>query len=123
MAATSGSTRTMRRTGAEPASSVGSPSNSEANWPLQAERGLEVVDLVLGFPGEAVVLAAEVAVGGGLAVAGAQRVVRVAQLEVAHEGRRAQVEHRAHRVGDLLRIGLLGAEGLDHDRDRVGDAD
>ena len=61
--------------------------------------------------------AAEVAVGGGLAED------RPVQVEVAAEGARAEVELVLDQPRDLGVGELAGAEGLDHQRDRLGDAD
>src|SRR5262249_37173832 len=79
---------------------------------LAQERGL-----VGALPGEVVVLAAEVAVGGGLLVD------RAVELQRLAEGAGAQVEVLVDELLDLPAADLLGAEGLDHDRDRVRDAD
>src|SRR5690349_2856925 len=69
------------------------------------------------LPREVVVLAPEVAVRGGLLVD------RPVQLELLAEGAGAQVEVFADELGDPRAADLLGAERLDHDRDRVRDAD
>src|SRR5262245_30509501 len=105
MAGTSGSTRTT--------SGVieGGPE------PLDAERALQVTDAGGVLPGEVLVLTTEVTVGGGLLVD------RPAQLEVADDGGRAEVEHVAHGVADLGGVDLLAPEGLDEHRHRLGDAD
>src|SRR3954463_9671251 len=68
------------------------------------------VDLVRLLPGELVVLAAEVAVGGGLLVD------RPVKLELLAERARTEVEGLVDGVEDLRLLDLLGAEGLDHHR-------
>src|SRR3979409_1202392 len=73
--------------------------------------------LVGALPREVVVLAAEVPVGSGLLVDRAVQVQRLA------EGAGAQVEVLVDEREDLPAADLLGAEGLDHDRDGMGDAD
>src|SRR4051812_29687487 len=73
--------------------------------------------LVRLLPREVVVVAAEMAVRSGLLVD------RAVQLEVVAEGARAQVEELVDERGDAAAADLLGAEGLDHHRDRVRDAD
>src|SRR5207248_10746549 len=83
-------------------------------------RGLtELVGLVDPLPGEVVVVAAEVAVGGGL------RVDRPAEVEVAEDRGRAPVEVPGNERLDLRRrhAGRLGVEGIDEDRERPRDAD
>ena len=57
------------------------------------------------------------AVGRSLLVDG------TAQVEITGDGGGAQVERLTHRTGDLLGIDDLGAEGLDHEGHRMGDAD
>ena len=79
--------------------------------------GAQRVGLVGALPREVVVLAAEVAVGGGLLVD------RAVQLEVLAEGARAQVEVLVDELGDLRAADLLGPERLDIHRHRVRDAD
>src|ERR1700722_6426083 len=83
----------------------------------QTGLGAKLVRLVGALPGEGVAGAAEVAVGGG------RLVHRAAQLEVAQDRARAQVEVLLHQLGDGLGGDLLGAEGLDQQRERAGDAD
>src|SRR5919198_858755 len=81
-------------------------------------RGLaQRLGLVGALPREVVVLAAEVAVGGGLLVD------RAVKLEVLPERTRAQVEVPLDQGLDLGAPDLLGPERLDHDRHRVRDAD
>src|ERR671931_765529 len=81
-------------------------------------RGLaQRLGLVGALPREVVVLAAEVAVGGGLLVD------RAVELEVLPERARAQVEVLFDQGLDLGAPDLLGPERLDHDRHRVCDAD
>src|SRR5215217_9003342 len=66
--------------------------------------------LVGALPGEVRVLAAEVAVGGGLLVD------RAVQVQVVAEGARPQVEVLVDELGDLRAADLLRAERLDHHR-------
>src|SRR3954454_1358781 len=82
----------------------------------EAECPLDVVELAGALPGELLLRAPEVAVGGRALVD------RLAQVEVADDRRWTQVEHLLHRLADLDRVDGLGAEGLDHDRDGTGDA-
>ena len=76
------------------------------------------VGAVGALPGEVVVVAAEVAVGGGLLV---DRPVQVQLACGTMPGRRSKCS--CDQLRDLGVGILLGAEGLDHQRDRVGDAD
>src|SRR4029453_6699415 len=69
------------------------------------------------LPGELGLGAAEVAVGGG------PLVDRPAEVEVADDRRRAQVEELGQQLAELLGVDLLGAEGVDEHAHRVGDAD
>src|SRR5690606_25297792 len=122
----SGRTRTTMPAGAGAGSGVGSGSSppkrvgssvlSGCGAGLETERRLHVVDPVRVLPGELAVDAGapEVPVGRGLAVD------RPAQVEVAQDGAGAEVEHLAHGFLDAGRVDVLGAEGLDHDRHRVG---
>src|SRR5436190_16286659 len=84
---------------------------------LQVQRRLEVVELVGDLPGELLVAAAEVTVGGGALVDGP------AQVEVADDGGRAEVENLLHALRDLGGVDRLGAERLHHHRDGPGHAD
>ena len=77
----------------------------------------ERIGLVGALPREVVVVAAEVAVGGGL------RVDRAAQVEVADDRGRPEVEVVADELLDLRAGIALGAEAVDLERDRVRDAD
>src|SRR3954447_8268719 len=63
-----------------------------------AEGGLEVGQAMGPFPGELLVGPAEVPVGGGAAVD------RLAQVEVADDGGRPQVEHLADGLLDGQRV-------------------
>src|SRR6202020_2351170 len=83
----------------------------------QTGLGAKLVRLVGALPGEGVAGAAEVAVGGG------RLVHRAAQLEAAPDRARAQVEVLLHRLGEGMGGDLLGAEGLDQQRELAGDAD
>src|SRR5947209_1266102 len=76
--------------------------------PLKAEGALDVVELGRALPGELLLRAPEVAVGGGAPVDG------LAQVEVADDGRRAKVEDVLDGGGDLRRVDGLGAERLHH---------
>src|SRR5206468_7845878 len=82
-----------------------------------AQRLLEVGQAIEPLPGELLVRPAEVAVGGGAAVD------RLAQVEVANDGGRPQVEHLANRLLDGQRVNRRRAERLDHDRHRLGHPD
>src|SRR4029078_12674506 len=73
--------------------------------------------LVGALPREVVVVAPEVGGGRGLLKD------RAVQPQVLAEGPGAQVEVRVDELRDLGHADLLGAEGLDHDRDRVGPPD
>src|SRR5437764_869652 len=83
----------------------------------EAEGALDVVELGGALPGELLLRAPEMAVGGRALVD------RLAQVEVADDRCRTQVEHVLDRCTDLGRVDGLGAERLDHDRNRPGDAD
>src|SRR5204862_7642020 len=91
------------------------PSGSRSR--LRAEPGgrLQRGGLVGALPREVVVVAAEVAVGGGLLVD------RAVQLELLAEGARPQIEVLVDELGDLRAADLLGAERLDHHADGVRD--
>ena len=73
--------------------------------------------MIRALPREALLLAAEVPVGRGGAVD------RASQVEVAQDRGRAQVEVLAHERGDGIRVDLVGAERLDVEAHRGGDAD
>src|SRR5512133_1102278 len=73
--------------------------------------------LVGALPGEVVVVAAEVPVGGGLLID------RAVQVQGVAEGAGAQVEVLVDEPLDLPAADLVGPEGLDHDRHRMRDAD
>src|SRR5690606_8894570 len=68
-------------------------------------------------PGQIQVVAAEVAVSGGLAVNGP------AQVQVTDDRAGAQIEVFRDQAGDLLIRNYTGAEGLHIDAQRMGDAD
>src|SRR5689334_5587488 len=106
MAATSGTTRTTR--GAGPAANCVA---LDRPGPSEPELAPEVVEPGGVLPGEFLVLAAEVAVGGGSPVDG------TAQVEGFDDGRRAEVEDLVDGRLDPRRIDGLGAEGLHHDGD------
>src|SRR4029077_6421751 len=83
----------------------------------RSRRRLKRLSPIRPLPGKGIPFAAEVPVGGRLAED------LWVQGEVAAEGTRAEVELRFDQAGDL-RVGQgAGAEGLDHQRDRAGDAD
>src|SRR5436309_9674381 len=84
---------------------------------LEAEGALDVVEFGGALPGELLLRAPEVAVGGGALVDG------LAQVEVADDRGRTQVEDVLHRGTDLGGVDGLGAEGLDHHRHAPADAD
>src|SRR6266496_5157823 len=69
------------------------------------------------LPGEVRLLAAEVAVGGGL------RVDRAEQVKVPDDRRGAEIEDLEHRVLDAVGRHPLGAEALDEQPDRLRLAD
>lgn len=73
--------------------------------------------LVGALPAEVVVVATEMPVGCRLGVD------RPAQVEVAQDRGRPQVEVLAHEFLDLRDRELLGAERIHRDRDRMSDAD
>src|SRR5215468_8563449 len=78
----------------------------------ETRRRAEGGGLVGVLPGEARFVTAEVAVGGGLPVDGP------AQVQLLHQGGRPQVEMVADQAGDRGPVDLLGAEGLDQQRQR-----
>src|ERR1700710_1260324 len=81
---------------------------------LPAGGGLQGLGAVGALPGELGLLAAEVAVGGGLLED------RAVEVEVLAEGAGAHVELGLDQLGDG-RVGqLAGAEGLGHQRNRAG---
>src|SRR5581483_3386544 len=73
----------------------------------QSGGGAEGIGLIGPLPGEVVVVATEVAVGGGLLVD------RPVELEVLAERTGPQVEVLAHELEDPGPADLLGAERLD----------
>ena len=75
------------------------------------------VDAVGVLPADAELLAAHVAVGGELAID------RTGQLEVADDGRRAQVKHLLHGRGDLRVRHGARALRVDEHAHRFGHAD
>src|SRR4051794_29216568 len=79
--------------------------------------GSEVGGAVGALPGEVAVGTAEVAVCSGVAED------RPAQIEPLDDRRGTEVEVLAQQVGQLLRVDLRRTERLDHQRDRVRDAD
>src|SRR3954469_25323909 len=83
----------------------------------EAGRGTQRIRLVGALPREVAFVAAEVAVGGGL------RVDRPAQVEVAEDRGRAEVEVLAHELVDTRYRDPLRAERLDEHRHRMRDAD
>src|SRR4051794_35310066 len=76
---------------------------------LDAQRRLQVVELVGDLPGELLVAVAKVTVGGGALVD------RPAQIEVADDRRWAEVEDILDGELDLGRVDGLGPERLHHD--------
>src|SRR5687768_10552946 len=100
---------------------LGSTTTTEANVVTarrRSDRGLEVLDAVRALPREVRLFAPEVAVRGSLLVD------RPAEVEVADDRGRPEVEHLADGLLDLRRVHVaLGAVRLDLDRDRMRDAD
>src|SRR6266508_3849189 len=92
-------------------------SSGSTRTTLETEGALEVVNPARLLPAELLLAAPEVPVGGGALVD------RPAQVEVTDDRGRAQVEHLAYGVHDLLGGDGLGAEGFDEQRHRMGDAD
>ena len=93
-----------------PGRSCGARRRPGSGRTAEAGGSAERVGLVGLLPGEVAVVAAEVAVRGGL------RVDRAAQVEVAHDRGRAQVEVLADELLDPRDGTLLGAEALDEHR-------
>ena len=95
------------------------PMRSEGRSARSSQAGLaaQQLGLVGALPGEVVVAAPEVAVGGRLAVDGPP------QVEVADDGRRAQVEVRPDELLDDVQLDLLRALAVDHDGGGMRDAD
>src|SRR5438132_4107670 len=85
--------------------------------PLQAQLALEVVQPSGVLPAELLLVAAKVSVGRRPPVNG------TAQVEVADDRGRPEVEHIVDCLPDLGRINRLGPEGLDHDRDGTSHTD
>src|SRR5436309_1592327 len=79
------------------------------------ERAAKVLGAVELLPREA--LAAEMPVGGGLLVDG------TAKVEVADDGGGSEVEEFPHGRQDPGRVGPLGPERIDVERDGMRDAD
>ena len=78
---------------------------------------LELVRAVRCLPREVRVLAAEVAIGCGLLVD------RTTELEVADDGARTKVENLLDSACEHLIVHRAGTEGIDHDGERLGNAD
>src|SRR6476659_8393289 len=90
---------------------------SDSRW-LRETGGLaKRVGLVGALPREVAVVAAEVAVRGGL------RVDRAPKVEVAEDRGRSQVEVVVHEILDLRDRDRLGPERLDENRHRLRDPD
>ena len=81
------------------------------------KKAFSVVHAVQAFPGEVRIVAAEVAVRGGLGVD------RALEVQGVDDGARAQVEDLGDRGADPGRIHGLGAEGFHVGADRTGLAD
>src|SRR5687768_11458193 len=90
---------------------------AKAGHYLEARRLAKRVGAVCPLPREALFGAPEVSEGGGLSVN------RPPQIEIVDDAFRRQLEVFAHEVGHLRVGDFPGAEGFDHDRDRIGDAD
>src|SRR5215210_4636185 len=97
----------------------GNSGSGDAGLLRLAETGRRAqrLGLVGPLPREVVVLAAEVAVGRGLLID------RPVQPQVLAEGAGAHVEVLADERRDARAADLLGSDRLDHQRDRVRDAD
>jgi hypothetical protein len=106
-----------RRAGSSPGRRGRDGRGSVLDGLCDAGRVAERVRLAGRLPGEVRVVAAEVAVRGGLLVD------RPVQVEVLTERTGTEVEVLVDQLGDLAAADLLGAEGLDHHRDGVRDAD
>src|SRR3569832_841141 len=87
------------------------------NEDLNARRLAQGLGLVGALPGHVDVRAAEVAVGGRLTIDGLQ------QIEHGDDAARTQVEDFANELDDPRLADFAGAEGIDRDRGRFGDAD
>src|SRR5712691_8033023 len=90
---------------------------SARDRPLLPQEPAQRVRLVRALPGELLLVAAEVAVGGGLLVDGP------AEVEVFDDALGGEGEDLAHGVEELALLHLARAEGVRHDGDRVGHAD
>src|SRR5690606_26066457 len=77
--------------------------------------GAQRVDAIGALPGQT--RTTEVSVGRGL------RVDRAQQVQITHDRRRTQVEDLEHGLADRVDRDGLGAEGVDVEADRTGDAD
>ncbi len=84
---------------------------------LHAAGSAKLVDAVGALPRESGILASKVTVGGSLLEDGAT------QVEIANDSARAQVEDGSHGTFDSGLVHMGGAKGIDHDRERLGDAD
>lgn len=58
-----------------------------------------------------------------MSVCGELPVDRAAELESVDDRRRAEVDELADLLSDLVVVDLSGSERVDHDRDRLCDAD
>src|SRR5215469_8105430 len=83
-------------------------------WRTTLDGAAQLLRAVGALPGEVGLGPAEVAVGGGLAVNGAQ------QVEAVDDRLRPEVEDPGDRVLDLLHRDLLGAEALHEEPDGGG---
>src|SRR3954469_11173182 len=90
---------------------------SDSRWLCETGGLTERIGLVGALPREVAVVAAEVAVRGGL------RIDRAPQVEIAQDRGRPQVEVLAHELLDLRDGNRLRAERLDENRHRLRDAD
>ena len=84
---------------------------------LFGDGGLQGLGAVGVLPLDAQILTAHVAVGGQLAVDG------LAQVKLTDDGGRGQVKDLLNSLLDLLIGHLAGAEGIDHDGDRLSHTD
>src|SRR3569832_1495120 len=87
------------------------------NEDLNARRLAQGLGLVGALPGHVDVRAAEVAVGGRLTIDGLQQIAH------GDDDARTQVEDFANELDDPRLAEFAGADGIDRDRGRFGDAD
>src|SRR5579859_8017502 len=96
------------------------PRRRPKNRRTSGKRRLQAVDQIQLLPREAAIgfrLAAEMAVSGG---AGVDRLV---EAEMGADAARGQIHQLLQHVGQLVLVDMAGAEGVDIDRERLGNAD